>query len=302
MIRYLTYSISPENAGMTIFDFLRGRGYSHRMIIRLREQGGICVNGLPAITPQKLLAGETLEIRFTEAGSGEKITPVSLPFPVLYEDDDLLVISKPANMPVHPSQGNHENTLANAAAWYFSQKGEPFTFRVITRLDRDTTGLLLLARHSLSAGILSDMAARHEIRREYLAIASGLVPETCRIQVPIGRVPGSAIMRQADPDEGSPAVTCCRRLLYRPDLDFSLVRLQLETGRTHQIRVHMRHIGHPLPGDFLYNPDFRYINRQALHSFRLRFFHPITGRALSFCAPLPQDMRWILPDRKPENT
>ena len=141
------------------------------------------------------------------------------------------------------------------------------------------------------------MAACHEIRREYLAIASGLVPERCKIDAPIGRVPGSAIMRQVDYAAGEKAVTRCRRLLYRPDLDYSLVRLRLETGRTHQIRVHMSHIGHPLPGDFLYCPDFRRMKRQALHSRRLCFSHPITGRKLSFTAPLPEDMQWILPGR-----
>lgn len=297
MIRRLTYSITQKESGMTVQDFLKSRGYSHRMIVRLREKDGIQVDGRHAITPQRLSAGETLQICLKEEESSEKIAPFPLPFPVVYEDEDLLVINKPADMPIHPSQGNHDNTLANAAAWYFSRKNEPFTFRVINRLDRDTTGLLILARHSLSAGILSQMAACHEIRREYLAIASGLVPERCTIDAPIGRFPGSAIMRQVDYAAGEKAVTRCRRLLYRPDLDYSLVSLRLETGRTHQIRVHMSHIGHPLPGDFLYCPDFRRMKRQALHSRRLCFSHPITGRKLSFTAPLPKDMQWILPGR-----
>ena len=321
MIRCLIFIIAPEDAGATIRDFLRSRGFSQRMIVRLREGGSIQVDGIPAITPRRLSAGETLEIQLKEEESSEKIPPRPLPFPVVYEDADLLVINKPAGMPIHPSQGNHENTLANAAAWYFAEKKEPFVFRVINRLDRDTTGLLILARHSLSACMLSDMAARREIHREYLAAAAGMVPEALRIDAPIGRVPGSAIKRQVDFQEGDMAVTHCRRLLYRPDLDASLVQLKLETGRTHQIRVHMSHIGHPLYGDFLYNPDFAHLarrdsllgtgeenpaamceenpaamNRQALHSFRLCFRHPLTGQELSFTAPLPPDMQWILPE------
>ena len=117
MIRRLTYSITQKESDMTVQDFLKSRGYSHRMIVWLREKDGIQVDGRHAITPQRLSAGETLQICLKEKESSEKIAPFPLPFPVVYEDEDLLVINKPAGMPIHPSQGNHDNTLANAAAW-----------------------------------------------------------------------------------------------------------------------------------------------------------------------------------------
>lgn len=287
------YVIGPEDEGESIEFFLKRKGYSKHILIQVRNAGGIQVNGLHAITPQKLKEGETLHIHLEETEGSARIVPNPLPFPIVYEDEDLLVVNKPSNMPIHPSQGNFENTLANAAAWYFQQKGETFVYRAINRLDRDTTGLLILGKHALSACILSQMSSRREIHREYLAIAMGKVEEEGSICAPIGRADESTVLRCVDWEKGDEACTHYWRLLYREDLDCSLVRLRLETGRTHQIRVHMKHIGHPLPGDFLYYPDYRLMERQALHSCQLEFHHPITGQEMHFEAPLPEDMQWI---------
>ncbi|MDO5416676.1 MAG: RluA family pseudouridine synthase [Lachnospiraceae bacterium] len=294
MIRDLYYPIGPEDAGLTIEQFLKSRGCSKHVIIQTRDAGGITVDGAHAITPQRLNQGETLHLHLEESESSPGVVPSPLPLSIVYEDEDLLVVNKPADMPIHPSQGNFYNTLGNAAAYYFQQKGIPYVYRVINRLDRDTTGLLILAKHGLSGCILSRMSAERQIHREYLAIASGKVEESGTIEAPIGRAAQSAILRCVDPEHGDRACTHYRRLLYREDFDCSLVSLKLETGRTHQIRVHMKHIGHPLPGDFLYHPDYSQMKRQALHSHRLDFSHPITGEEMHFTAPLPEDMRWIL--------
>ena len=196
-------------------------------------------------------------------------------------------------MPVHPSQGHHENTLANALAYRFASRGEHFVFRAVNRLDRDTTGLLLIAKHKISGAFLSAMTAKKEIRREYLAIVSGKPEEYGTIDLPIARKDGSTIERCIDMEHGEHAVTHYRCLDYRDDLDCSLVLLRLETRRTHQIRVHMKAIGHPLLGDFLYNPDYRFIGRQALHSYTVAFRHPITGEAMEFTAPMPEDFSFF---------
>lgn len=180
--------------------------------------------------------------------SSDHIVPRPLPFPVVYEDEDLLVVNKPADMPIHPSQGNYENTLANAAAWYFKEKGESFVYRCINRLDRDTTGLLILARHAYSAALLSRMVSARQIKREYLAVVRGTPDVSGIIDAPIGRKEGSTIERRVDFEHGEPARTHYE-LLYSEG-GYSLVRLRLDTGRTHQIRVHMKYLGHPLPGDF----------------------------------------------------
>lgn len=293
--RVICYTIGEGQNGVDIGRFLRARGFSHRLLVRIKAGRGLSVEGTPVYAGYRLKTGETLEVTLPEEEDSENIVPVKLPLSIVYEDEDILVINKDAGVPIHPSQGHHDNTLANAVSWYFHEKGEPFTYRVINRLDRDTTGLLVLARHMLSACILSEQMTGRRIRREYRAIVLGHAPEEGTIDSPIARVEGSAIERRVDPETGEKAVTHYRTLLYNKERDLSLVSLSLETGRTHQIRVHMRSIGHPLPGDFLYCPDYRYISRQPLHSYRLMFEHPITGESMDFTAGLPEDMECLLP-------
>lgn len=288
---------APET-GATAEDLLLAHGYSRRLIIRLKKSpAGLTVDGNPVYVNHLLEPGQVLRVQLPEEPSPEKIPPTEMPLDILYEDQDILVVNKGAGVPIHPSQGNRTNSLASGMAWYFAQKGEPFTYRAVSRLDRDTTGLLILARHSLSACILSDMVTSRQICRTYLAAVSGDVRSSgaCgTIDAPIGRVEGSTIQRQVDFDRGDAAVTHYRVLSYHAGLDASLVELKLETGRTHQIRVHMKHLGYPLFGDFLYNPDYRYIDRQSLHSWKLAFSHPITKEPLSFTAAVPEDMKLFL--------
>lgn len=290
MNRVLTYEITAEQAGTKIGDFLRRAGYSRHVIIHLKKtENGILLNGEWAYVGQFLKEGDHLEIRIIESEASEQIVPAELPLDIIYEDEDLLIINKPADMPIHPSINNYDNTLANALMWYYQQKGETFVYRCINRLDRDTTGLLIVAKNMLSGGILSDMSKKREIHREYLAIAEGEVPQEGVIDAPIARKEESVIERCVDFEKGDRAVTHYWRLDYRNG--YSLVRLKLETGRTHQIRVHMKYIGYPLTGDYLYNPDYRILDHQALHSWKLAFRHPVTGAQMQFKADPP----WKLP-------
>ena len=290
MERIFEYQITAAEEGRKIGDFLREKGYSRQLLRQLKEtENGLLRNGQPTFMTIALKNGDRIRVRLLEKAEGsEAIMPAPLPFEIVYEDEDLLVINKPADMPIHPSFQNHGNTLADALTWHYQQHGKEFVYRCINRLDRDTTGLLIVARHQLSASILSDMVRKREIHREYLAIVEGIPPEKGTISAPIGRKEGSAILREVNFETGEPARTHFTRLETRNGL--SLVSLKLETGRTHQIRVHMAYIGCPLIGDYLYYPDHTRINRQALHSYRLSFLHPITGKALSFTAPLPEDM------------
>ena len=290
MERIFEYQVSSAEEGRKLGDFLREKGYSRQLLRQLKEtENGLLRNGQPTFMTIALKNGDRIRVRLLEKAEGsEAIMPAPLPFEIVYEDEDLLVINKPADMPIHPSFQNHGNTLADALTWHYQQQGKEFVYRCINRLDRDTTGLLIVARHQLSASILSDMVRKREIHREYLAIVEGIPPEKGTISAPIGRKEGSAILREVNFETGEPARTHFTRLETRNGL--SLVSLKLETGRTHQIRVHMAYIGCPLIGDYLYYPDHTRINRQALHSYRLSFLHPITGKALSFTAPLPEDM------------
>ena len=286
MNRELTYKVTEEEEGMKIGDFLRKKGCSRHVIVHLKKtENGILLNNEWAYVGQVLKANDQLEIRILEEASSEQIVPRQLPLDIIYEDEDLLIINKPADMPIHPSINNYDNTLANALMWYYQEKKEAFVYRCINRLDRDTTGLLIVAKNMLSGGILSDMSKKREIHREYLAIAEGKVPEEGVIEAPIARKEESVIERCVDFEKGDRAVTHYWRMDYRNG--YSLVRLKLETGRTHQIRVHMKYLGHPLTGDYLYNPDYRILDHQALHSWKLEFRHPITGEQIHFAVEPP---------------
>ncbi len=296
MERILEYTVSLEEAGVTIKDFLRQKGYSRQNIVELKKQErSILVNGVWEYVTYRLQLGDLLQICMKEKAS-EKIAPVNLPFPILYEDEDLMVIDKPADMPIHPSLNNYDNTLANAAAFYFNQKGIPFRFRCINRLDRDTTGLTVLAKNMVSCSILQEQMLKREIKREYLAIADGYIEEDSGIiTAPIGRRDGSTIERMIDYENGERAITHFKVLERMADA--TLLSLILETGRTHQIRVHMASIGHPLLGDFLYNPKDQRMNRQALHAWHLSLKHPITGERMEWEADIPSDMKAVLASR-----
>lgn len=299
MKKLLTYPITETPISQTVEQFLKARGYSKHLLIRLKHSPlGLSIGGAKVFSNHILKPGEVLEVRLDEPEDSPNIVPTPMDLDLVYEDEDLLVINKPAGLPIHPSQGHYDMTLANGMAWYFRQKKEPFVYRVINRLDRDTTGLLILARHSLSAAILSQMVKERRIHREYLAVASGLLDSEGVIRAPIARVPGSTIMRQVDVKQGDPACTHYRLLHYNPELDCSLAALTLETGRTHQIRVHLKHIGHPVLGDFLYHPDYRLISRQSLHSHKLSFRHPLSQKELVLEAPLPEDMRFVFSHKR----
>lgn len=291
MKRTLIYHIDSNSAGKNITAFLKDQGYSRHIFSHLkRTEYGILKNGKWAYTSELLQDGDELTVQILEESSSSQIVPVKMELAIVYEDEDMLILDKAADMPIHPSIHNYENTLANGLAYYFASKGVAFTYRCINRLDRDTTGLLIIAKNMLSAAVLSDMVKSRKIHREYLAVAQGETPESGIIDAPIARKEDSAIERIVDFEHGERAVTYYRRLAYKNG--YSLVSLKLETGRTHQIRVHMKYLGYPLPGDFLYNPRYSRIKRQALHSHRLEFEHPVTREKLVFTSPLPADMQF----------
>lgn len=291
MQRIINYTIAAEDADLSILTFLRKSGFSKHILTTMkRADHAILLNGLPAFGRTVLKEHDILRILVPEEiGSEESIIPVNIPLNILYEDEDILVLNKPSDMPVHPSAGNYENTLANGVAWYYKQKNESFVYRCINRLDRDTTGVLVLAKNPLSGALLSAQMKQRQIRRTYLALTNGITPEKGTISAPIARMDDSVITREVNFEHGETAITHYERLAVSDG--YSLVELHLDTGRTHQIRVHMKYIGCPLPGDFLYHPVFDRISRQALHSFQLEFTHPITGKPMRFLAPVPKDFQ-----------
>ena len=299
MERTLNYTTENLITSMPVSHFLKQKGFSSQNLVQLKKNpDAVLANEVPCFMNHVLHPGDTLTLHIREARSSEKIPPVELPLDIVYEDEDLMVINKPAGMPIHPSMNNYYNSMANALAYYFDQQNRPFVFRCINRLDRDTSGLTIVAKHYVSAGMLSAMIsnkAASGITREYLAIVKGSVqPPEGTITAPLGRKEGSIIERTIDFEKGESAITHYKVLDEKNG--HSLVSLILETGRTHQIRIHMKHLGYPLIGDYLYNPDMERIQRQALHAWKLSFVHPITGEKMQFTAPLPEDMAKVAGD------
>lgn len=297
MIRNIQYKIDIQNDGQTIGMFLKEKEYSRAILIELKKTPkGIQKNGSWAGVNEVLKAGDTLEICLEEGGTSENIVPRPLDFEVLYEDEDILVINKPYDTPIHPSINNYENTLANGVMHYYKEQGRDYIFRCINRLDRDTTGVTIMAKNAISASILSKRMKERELSRTYIAFVEGKVEEEGTINLPIGRAEGSIIKRQVDEINGKPAITHYRKVgeTTVEGMTVSIVALQLETGRTHQIRVHMSHMGHPLLGDFLYNENNHMLTRQGLHAVRIGFNHPIKQEYMDIVAPLPKDMAALL--------
>lgn len=294
MNRNIDYIIDEDSAGLRVEQFLRRKRYSGQNLSEIKRMPkSILVNGVHYYMRQELSTGDHLQVRICETKNSEKIPPTNLPLDIIYEDEDLLVLNKPAGMPIHPSLNNYTNSIANALAYYFQSQGKPFIFRCCNRLDRDTSGLTIVSKHLVSGSILSDMTKYREVHREYLAIARGSVtPSEGTIQAPLGRKGGTIIERTVDWEHGEDAVTHYK--VVKEANGHSLVSLRLETGRTHQIRIHMKYLGYPLIGDYLYNPDMEYMTRQALHSHHMEFTHPITGEHMSFTAPLPEDMARVM--------
>lgn len=290
-------SYQAEDSYPKIRTFLKQKGFSSALLARLKENPScLLLNGSPAKLSAPLSQGDRLRVCVLEEKvPSDQITALPLPLDIIFEDEDLLVINKAAGMSIHPSLHHKEDSLANAVSYYYKDATSPFLFRCINRLDKETSGLTLIAKNPLSAAILSEMVQKRQIQRSYLALAEGELPIDSSpepyphtIDAPIGRCEDSIITRRVDPDKGQKAITHYRVLSIKKGL--SLLSLKLETGRTHQIRIHMQFIGHPLPGDYLYNPVYDRISRVALHSASLTFLHPITKEALTFSAPLPDDM------------
>ena len=280
------FEVPADWDGATMQSFLRQHcGLSWRMVVKLkRVEGGMTADGVPLRSIDRLRAGQTVRVQMPE--DTVRIEGADLPLTVVYEDAHVLVIDKPPYLAVHPSAGKPEPTLANAVVGYFEQQGTPLSFRPVNRLDRNTSGLLLAAKSPHVAYALAQKP-----QKMYLAVVLGALTGEGTVDRPI-RVKGGCCITREVGEGGKPSVTHWKSL--GTDGELSLVRLVLDTGRTHQIRVHMAWLGHPLAGDTMYGTDEVYLPRHGLHCARMSFDHPVTGEAMTFSAPVPPDMRQLL--------
>ena len=300
-MRRLTLTVTPEQAGKDVNTLLRKELHLSGSSVRRAKNlpDGILLDGQPVFTNARVAEGQTLSVALGDTVLSEQIEAVSVPLDIRYEDEDLLIINKDGRTPVHPSQGHHGDTLANFLMAYYETIGLRAAFHPVNRLDRGTSGLMAVAKHPHAHEILQQQLQDGRLARTYLAVCEGgPEPRSGTIDAPICRDPGSILRRMVSP-EGAEARTHYEVLEQANDR--SLVRLQLETGRTHQIRVHMTHLGCPLVGDFLYGTETEELpDRFALHSASIRLFQPITGEEIALEAPLPPELQNLLHQEEPQ--
>lgn len=259
-----------------------------KLVHELRMEKAININGKPAKWNDPLQTGDAIEIYLHEE-MNTTVVPVFHSLKVLYEDDYLLVVNKPAGMATHPNDAKDEDTLANAVAYYLEANGDKRKVRHVHRLDQDTTGAVLFAKHALIHAILDKMLVDHRVSRTYWALAEGIIQkDELLLHYPIGRDRHHPTRRRVSPS-GQKAVTHMKVLKRLRQNNLTLIECNLETGRTHQIRVHMSHIGHPLAGDTLYGGR-QLFQRQALHARNLSFLHPFTLEKVECTAPFIDDV------------
>jgi 23S rRNA pseudouridine1911/1915/1917 synthase len=289
----MEWRIDQQHAGKLIKEFLKEQEISRTALTDIKFNGGaILVNDQEENVRFKLHEGDTLKVIFPIEVPSKGVPGENISLDIVYEDDYLLVVNKPAGMNTIPSREHPSGSLANALVGYYQSSGVDATSHIVTRLDRNTTGLVLVAKHRHVHHLFSKQQKSGDVKRTYEAFAGGVIlGHNGKIEQPIGRKTESIIEREVRED-GQYACTHFQ-VLGRHDM-FTHLKLQLETGRTHQIRVHMSYIGHPLLGDDLYGGEPSLIGRQALHCRKVTFFHPFLKQELSFSAPLPPDMEQIL--------
>lgn len=282
-MRIIEFKIEDKDDGKQIRDYLREFGVSSALLTKLKNsENGILLGGRFARTIDRISAGDTLTVSIPNSGK--------MPAPLIdnkvesvYDDEDILILNKPEMMPVHESRNHRGDTLANAAACYMESDT---AFRAVYRLDRDTSGLVLIAKNELAASKLAG-----KIKKDYYAVCDGILTGSGTIDAPIRRVNDSIIKRGVFAD-GERAVTHWSTIKNIDNR--TLLKINLETGRTHQIRVHFSHIGHPLLGDTLYGGDTSLITRQALHCKTICFTHPVTNKEMTIDCDFPQDFKGLI--------
>ncbi|WP_042121778.1 RluA family pseudouridine synthase [Paenibacillus senegalensis] len=295
----LEYTVAQHEEGILLKTIMQSRmGISRKLLSRLKQTDkGITLNGERVYINVKVKAGDRIAL-YMEEEESEDILPQALPLTILTEDHHILIVNKPAGMIVHPTHGHYIHTLANAVVHHWQEQGRRYRFRPVHRLDQETSGVLAIAKNPYAHQQISEQMKQGSVEKEYLALVYGR-PQQAQgtIHAPIDRDPLAPHYRIVTPS-GYEAITHYE--VVEEFAQASLVKLRLETGRTHQIRVHMQSIGHPLLGDKMYglapqsDPLPALIDRQALHAWRLGFDHPGTGERMRFEADLPEDMVHVI--------
>ena len=265
---------------------------SDRLIIKLKKSKQIYLNNIITFVNQKLKIGDIICVNLNFEEISDNIVPVKMDLDILYEDDCMLIVNKPYNMPVHPSMDHYEDSLSNGIKYYFNSIGLKRKIRPVNRLDKNTTGIVIFAKNEFIQETLVKQMKEEIFEKKYIALVDGILDKDYQIiDAPIARKENSIIERCVS-SEGEKAITIIN--LIKSFDNYSLVECILKTGRTHQIRVHTQYIGHPILGDDLYGKQSKLINRQALHASVVKFIHPLTKKELEIKSDIPKDIRELI--------
>ncbi|MFA4884886.1 MAG: RluA family pseudouridine synthase [Desulfotomaculaceae bacterium] len=288
---HIEYRVTKDNDNQKVSQILKTHlKFSRGEIRRIKRCAGLMVNEQTVRLNSLVQEGDLIRVNFQD--DDQPVIPQDIPLDILFEDEHILVVNKPFNMLVHPLSYHVLNTLANGVIYHWQLQGHNSKFRAVSRLDKDTSGVILIAKSSYICHQLSGQMKNGMYRREYLAVVHNRITmDSGIIDFPIGRLDDGSLIFGVT-SQGKEAVT--HFTVIHRFASGSLVKMRLETGRTHQIRVHMRHFGHPLMGDDLYGGSMDLIHRQALHSWRLEFNHPVTKEHMRLEAPLPSDMTSLI--------
>ncbi|PZG35812.1 RNA pseudouridine synthase [Listeria ivanovii] len=295
---FLKWQVEEKESGLLLRTFLRNKHISKQLLtaVKYSDDGKIEVNGTEQNVLYQVEIGDEVCLTFPREQQNERLLAEYTALEIIFEDEFLLIINKPAGMASIPSQYHPSGSVANFVKGHYEKQGLTSAIHIVTRLDRETSGLMLIAKNRFAHARLSTFLQQGLLKRRYQAFTSGVLNNRIgSIEAPIGRKTVSIMERFVTP-EGKYAKTNYE-VLKRYEA-FDHVAIQLETGRTHQIRVHFSYIGHPLIGDDMYGGDTTLLKRQALHSYHLHLIHPLTEEYLTFDLPLPKDMEEIIPKSK----
>ena len=291
----LSHKVEKNESNLTINQIIQSQfNVSTRLLSKLIRNKCIFINGIIADTRNIASFDDIITIDLNYSEDNSNIVPTQMELKIVYEDEWLLILNKPTGIAIHPSILHYENSIANGVCYYFNSIGLNKKIRPVSRLDRNTSGLVIFAKCEYIQEALNRQMKNNTFKKKYIAIVNGIFKEkTGTISLPIARKENSIIERCIDFQNGQKSITHYRVIKENIDENISMVECELETGRTHQIRVHMSAIGHPLIGDSLYGSISNFIDRQALHCYTLQFSHPVLRKMINFNIPLPTDMNFI---------
>lgn len=294
----LIYTIQPTDDFANIKEVLKVQfQISDRLLLKLKREQKIFVNKKIVPIWSGVNSKDVIEVNIDFEEDNSNIPANKINLDILYEDEAYLVINKPAGVPIHPSMDHYEDSLSNGVKYYFDSISLHKKIRPVNRLDKNTSGLVIFAKNEYIQECLVKQMKTNIFEKEYIAICEGILKEKSgTINLPIARKDGSIIERHIDEKHGSTSITHYEVLkeIHIANEPYSVIKCKLETGRTHQIRVHMKAIEHTLIGDTLYGTSSTLIDRQALHACYVKFIHPITKKEVIYTAPLPQDMQKLV--------